>query len=186
MPFIVCINYFLAVCLLVCCHVFFMFKINIKSNQVILLLMSDYSDCIVTILSLFQILQIDICILSPFFMVSWKEVFLRQLSITDSQPVLNKHHSTCQGEGLCGSFTVCPVIDRKWNAGAARVIIPDITSRTIKLSAPAHAEKGGTTRVVQEEACRVSRHLIYWCGFIMRWKWHRHFLSTMPPSDIKE
>lgn len=103
------------------------------------------------------------------FIVSWKDIYPGQLSITALNTFWTSIVAPVKGERLGGSFAVCPLIDRKWKAGAAGVIIPDITSRTIKLAAPGHAEKGGTSGVVREGARRASSRLIYWCDFIMRW-----------------
>lgn len=63
---------------------------------------------------------------------------------------------------LSGSFLLCLLIDGRGKAGAARVIIPDITSRTIKGAAPRHAERvdggGGRKKKKKNEPSRPA-----WC-----------------------
>lgn len=58
---------------------------------------------------------------------------------------------------LSSSFLLCLLIDGRGKAGAARVIIPDITSRTIKGDAPQHAEREDEKKEQAESSCMVSR-----------------------------
>ena len=104
----------------------------------------------------------------PFSSCLKKKLYLRQRSITDLQHILDNVIKLSSRKALCFS-SICPLTDRKWKAGAAGVIIPDITSRTIKPAARGHAEEAGTTGVVRDAACGVLTRLIYWCDFIMRW-----------------
>lgn len=74
---------------------------------------------------------------------------------------------------LAASLLLCLLIDGRGKAGAARVIIPDITSRTIKGDDPGHAERRDGKK---KRASRVVLHGVKTPELLMPLH-HRRFVS---------